>query len=244
MDWVPGRIPVFECLRARKRTAHKLLVLEGAKGLEDIRAAAGGIPIVECPRSELDRILPDAVHQGVLLQADPVPVRNGDAWTRSEFPSDCIVVALDGVQDPHNFGAIVRSAAACGARAVLFGKDRAAPITPAAVKSAAGGMEYVDLVQAANLVRSLDALKKAGFWIAALEADARQLLWEADLTGRVVLLIGGEGKGIRRLAAERSDFHLRIPLTGPITSLNASISAAVALAECQRQRTARPAPKQ
>ena len=170
MDWVPGRIPVFECLRARKRTAHKLLVLQGAKGLKDLCAAAGGIPIVECTRSELDRILPDAVHQGVLLQADPVPVHNADAWSRSEFPPDCIVVALDGVQDPHNFGAIVRSAAACGARAVLFGKDRAAPITPVAVKSAAGGMEYVDLVQAANLVRSLDALKKAGFWVAALEA--------------------------------------------------------------------------
>ncbi len=194
-------------------------------------------------RRHADRILPDAVHQGVLLQAEPVPVHNADAWTRSEFPSDCIVVALDGVQDPHNFGAIVRSAAACGARAVLFGKDRAAPITPAAVKSAAGGMEYIDLVQAANLVRSLEALKKAGFWIAALDADARQLLWEADLTGRVVLLIGGEGKGIRRLAAEHCDFHLRIPLTGPITSLNASISAAIALAECRRQRTARPMPK-
>jgi len=146
------------------------------------------------------------------------------------------VVALDGVEDPHNFGAIVRSAAACGACAVLFGKDRAAPISAVSVKSAAGGMEYVDLVQATNLVRSLDALKKAGCWIAALDAEAPQDLWDADLTGRIVLVIGSEGKGIRRLVNEHCDLHLRIPLRGPITSLNASVSAAIALAECLRQR--------
>jgi 23S rRNA (guanosine2251-2'-O)-methyltransferase len=223
-------------LRAKKRRAHKLLVLKGAKGLESLRDAASGVTIVECARPELDRILPDALHQGVLLQADPLPLNNADVWTRSEFPKDCVVVALDGVQDPHNFGAIVRSAAACGAHAVLFGKDRSAPLSPAAVKSAAGGMEYVHLVQAANLVRGLEALKEAGFWIAAFEADAQQYVWEADLTGRVVLLIGGEGKGVRRLAMERSDFRLSIPLEGPITSLNASVSAAIALVECKRQR--------
>lgn len=243
MDWIPGRIPVLECLRARKRKAHKLFLLEGAKGLESFRAVAGDVPIVECARAELDRLLPHALHQGVLLQADPVPILNADAWSRSAFEDDCVIVALDGVEDPHNFGAIVRSAAACGARAVMFAKDRSAPVSPAAVKSAAGGMEYIDLVQAANLVRSIDALKQAGFWVAALHADAPQPIWEADLTGRVVIVIGGEGKGIRRLVNERADFHLRIPLTGPITSLNASVSAAIALAECRRQRLTRRAAK-
>jgi 23S rRNA (guanosine2251-2'-O)-methyltransferase len=243
VDWIPGRIPVLECLRARKRKAHRLLLLEGAKGLDRLRAAAEGIPIVECTRAELDRVLPHSLHQGVLLEADPIPLHNADVWTKSSFPSDAVIVALDGIEDPHNFGAIVRSAAACGAVAVLFGKDRAAPISPAAVKSAAGGMEYVDLVEAANLVRSIDALKEAGFWVAALHADAPQPIWEADLTGRVVIVIGGEGKGIRRLVSQRADFHLRIPLTGPITSLNASVSAAIALAECRRQRLTRRAAK-
>jgi len=243
VDWIPGRIPVLECLRARKRKAHKLFLLEGAKGLESFRAVAGDIPIVECARAELDRLLPHALHQGVLLQADPLPILNADAWSRSAFENDCVIVALDGVEDPHNFGAIVRSAAACGARAVMFAKDRAAPVSPAAVKSAAGGMEYIDLVQAANLVRSIDALKQAGFWAAALHADAPQPIWEADLTGRVVIVIGGEGKGIRRLVKERADFHLRIPLTGSITSLNASVSAAIALVECRRQRLAKIAVK-
>lgn len=236
MDWIPGRIPALECLRARKRKPHRLLLLQGAKGLETLREAADGVPIVERSRAELDQVMPDALHQGVLLQAEPLPVESADAWTRAEFPADCVIVALDGVEDPHNFGAIVRSAAACGARAVLFGKDRAAPISPVSVKSAAGGMEYVDLVQASNLVRSLEALKEAGFWVAALDAQAPQTIWDADLKGRIVLLIGGEGKGIRRLPLERCDFHLSIPLGGPITSLNASVSAAIALAECKRQR--------
>jgi 23S rRNA (guanosine2251-2'-O)-methyltransferase len=242
MDLVPGRRPVLECLRARKRKAHKLFLLQDAKGMDFLREAAGDIPVVECPRAELDRLLPHALHQGVLLQADPLPILNADVWAGSTFPDDSIIVVLDGVEDPHNFGAIVRSATACGARAVVYAKDRAAPVSPAAVKSAAGGMEHIDLVQAPNLVRSIDALKKAGFWIAALHADAPQPIWEADLKGRVALVIGGEGKGIRRLVNERSDFHLRIPLPGPITTLNASVSAAIALAECTRQRVARRTP--
>jgi 23S rRNA (guanosine2251-2'-O)-methyltransferase len=222
----------------KKRKAHRLFVLHDAKGLEAIRdaAAAAGVPVTESSRSDLDLLLPESVHQGVALQADPVPVLNAEVWARSALPPDAVVVALDGVEDPHNFGAIVRSAAACGASAVLFGKDRAAPISPVAVKTAAGGMECIDLVQATNLVRSLDALKKAGCWITALDANASQNLWDADLTGRIVLVIGSEGKGIRRLVKEHCDLHLKIPLRGPITSLNASVSAAIALAECLRQR--------
>jgi 23S rRNA (guanosine2251-2'-O)-methyltransferase len=240
MDWVAGKIPVLECLRAKKRKAHGLFILREGKGGETIRseAAANGVPIHECSRADLNRLLPAGVHQGVALHVDPLPVLKAECWAQSPFSPEAIVVALDGVEDPHNFGAIVRSAAACGACAVVFGKDRAAPISHVSVKSAAGAMEYMDLVQATNLVRTLDALKEAGFWIAGLDAQAPQNLWDADLTGRVVLVIGSEGKGIRRLVREHCDLHLRIPLTGPITSLNASTSAAAALAECLRQRTA------
>ena len=106
----------------------------------------------------------------------------------------------------------------------------------ASLKSAAGAMEYVDLVETTNLVRTLDALKNIGFWITALDADASQLLWEVDLTGQVALVVGSEGRGVRRLVSEHADYHVRIPLQGPITSLNASVSAAIALAECLRQR--------
>lgn len=216
--------------------ARKLLVLRGATGIDFIRAAAEDVPVEELPRKDLDALADGMVHQGVLLDADPLPLHKAETWARAPFPDDAIVVILDGIEDPHNFGAIIRSAAACGARGVVFGKDRAAPLSPAAVKSAAGGVEYVDLVQAANLVRSLELLKEAGFWLAALDAEAPRVLWEADLKGRIGLIVGGEGKGIRRLVQEHCDLHLRIPLTGPVTSLNVSVSAAIALAECLRQR--------
>lgn len=232
---------MLECLQAHKRTAHRLYVLHNAKGIEALLNAAAGLPVEQCTRHELDALVNGTVHQGVVLEADPLPLHAVNAWLASHAQPDAVVVALDGVEDPRNFGAIVRSAAAFGVRAVLFAKDRAAPLSPAAVKSAAGGMEYVDLIQAANLVRALDAFRKAEYWAAALEADAPQALWQADLTGRLVLVVGAEGKGIRRLVREHCDFHLRIPLTGPIPSLNASVSAAIALAECARQR--KPVPQ-
>jgi 23S rRNA (guanosine2251-2'-O)-methyltransferase len=243
VEWVPGRNPVLECLRARKRKAHRLYALQGARGLDAVYRLLGDVPVQECSRAELNRMAPETVHQGVILEADPLPVHKAETRIPQGFPEDAIVIALDGVEDPHNFGAVIRSAGACGVCAVLFGKDRAAPISPASVKSAAGGMEYVDLLQAANLVRCLDALKEAGFWIAALESDAPQRIWDADLTGRIVLVIGSEGTGIRRLVREHCDLHLRIPLRGPISSLNASVSAAVALEECLRQRHAMTPPR-
>lgn len=235
---VAGRIPVLEALRAGRRQPRKLYLLREAKGLEGVREAARGVPVQEASRTELDALAGGVVHQGVVLEAESLPVFRAESWVRRAFAPDAIAVVLDGVEDPHNFGAIVRSAAAAGAVGVLFGRDRAAPVSPASVKSAAGGMEHVDLVEAANVARLLELLKEAGFWVAGFEVDAEQTLWEANLTGRIALVIGSEGKGMRRLVSERCDFHLRIPLPGRIDALNASVSAAVALVECLRQRTA------
>ena len=235
---VAGRIPVLECLRAGRRGAHKLHALQGGEGLGDIIAAAGAktVPVARCGRKELDALSDGVVHQGVVLEADPLPVLSADGWIDRDRSPDAIVIILDGVQDPQNFGSIVRSAAACGASAVMFAKDRAAPVSTAAVKAAAGAMEYVDLVQAVNLVRAIDALKDGGFWVTGLDAAAPKLLWETDMKGKTALVIGSEGKGIRRLVSEHCDLHVRIPLKGPISSLNAGVSAAIALAECLRQR--------
>lgn len=235
-DRVIGRIPVLECLRAKKRTARRLFLLRDARGLEAIRAAAGPISVEECSRQDLDNLAKGAIHQGVVLDADPLPRVALDRWLAGSIPADAVVIILDGVEDPHNFGAIVRSASACAASAVVFGKDRSAPISSVAMKSAAGAMEYIDLIEVTNLVRAVEALKKSGFWIAGLDADAEQDLWDADLKGRIGLVVGSEGKGVRRLMTKHCDYHLRIPLTGPITSLNASVSAAIALVECVRQR--------
>jgi len=210
--------------------------LRNARDLDDIREAARSVPIEESDRNRLDQLAGGVVHQGVVLEADALPVRDAGAWAKGTFADDAVVIILDGVEDPHNFGAIVRSAAACGACAVVFGKDRSAPVSAAAMKSAAGAMEYIDLVQATNLTRAIEDLKKAGFWVAGLDAAADKTIWDADLKGRIALVVGSEGKGIRRLVREHCDFHLRIPLEGPITSLNASVSAAIAIAECLRQR--------
>lgn len=232
-----GRIPVLESLRAGKRTARRLFLLHGLKGVETVLAAAKGIPQETRTRRELEELSGHAVHQGMVLEADPLPVHKADQWIGELGSEKGLLVVLDGVEDPRNFGAIVRSAVACGATAVLFGKDRAAPISPVSVKSAAGAMEYVDLVQATNIVRALEGLQGRGYWVAALDAAGDRDLWDLDLTGPIALVVGGEGKGLRRLVRERCDWVARIPTTGPIKSLNASVSAAIALAECLRQRS-------
>ncbi len=234
---IAGRIPVLESLRAGKRQARRLFLLRGAKGLDAIREAAAGIPIEERPRAELDQLAAGTQHQGVVLEATALPLLTLEGWLEKPLPPDAVIAVLDEIEDPHNFGAIVRSASALGAHGVLFGKRRAAPISLASCKTAAGAMEHMDLVEVTNIARGLEQIKEAGFWVAGFDADAPQTLWEADLSGRVALVIGSEGKGIRRLVGEKCDYHLRIPIDGPITSLNASVSAALALAECLRQRT-------
>lgn len=235
-DTVFGRIPVLECLRARRRKAHALYLLDSGRDLGEIRHAARGIPVHEVPRPELDRLAGGGTHQGAVLLAGPLPVHPLNEWLNRPLAEDAFIVILDCIEDPHNFGAIVRSAAACGAAAVLFGKDRTAPLSPAAHKSAAGAMEHIDLIQAPNIARAADQLKKHGFWLAALMPDSPQNLWDADLRGRIAIVVGNEGKGVRPLVEKQCDLRLRIPLSGPITSLNASVSAAIALAECVRQR--------
>ena len=233
---VAGRLPVLAALQAGRRRPRCLYVYEHAKDLGAIKEAAATIPVEQVNRKRLDDLSAGVNHQGVVLQAAPLPVFPLDDWMQRHPEPEQALVMLDGVEDPQNFGAIIRSAAAFGAAGVLFAKDRASPITTAAMKAAAGGMEYVDLIQVTNLARALETLKKQGFWIAALAEDAEQPIWKADLRGRIALIIGNEGTGIRRLVKERADFLLSIPLTNALPSLNASVSAGIALAEWSRQR--------
>lgn len=235
-DTVVGRIPVLECLRAGKRPAHCLYVLSSAKGIEEVLEAARSIPIETVGRVDLDRLSGGVTHQGVVLHAAPLPVLSLEAWLATPPKPDSFVVVLDGVEDPHNFGAVIRSVAALGADGVIFGKDRSAPLSAAAAKAAVGAMEYVDLIRVTNLARSLAQLQDAGFWVGALAAEGAQTIWEVDLTGKFAVVVGNEGRGIRPLVLKQCDVHLRIPISGPISSLNASVSAALVLAEMRRQR--------
>jgi len=240
-DTVIGRIPVLECLRAGRRKALQLFLLETGRGLEELREAARHVPVRLVSRQELDHMTDGATHQGAVLQTAPLPILGLNDWLARPIAADAFIVILDCVEDPHNFGAIVRSAAACGAAAVLFPKDRTAPISATTMKSAAGAMEHIDLIQVTNIARAASELKKHNFWIAALMPDAPQVLWEANLRDRIALVVGNEGKGIRPLVEKQCDLAVRIPLTGAITSLNASVSTAIALAECVRQRYTPPA---
>lgn len=216
----------------------RLFVLQGAQGMDAILAEATAVPIEWCSRAALDKIAGNVMHQGVVLEAGPLPFLELDAWLRGVSAPNAVAVVLDGIEDPQNFGAIIRSAAAFGAAGVIFAKDRAAPLSPAVLKAAAGAAEYVDLVRVVNVARALRSMQDAGFWAAAFDADAPRTLWDADLDGKVALVIGGEGRGIRRLVREQCDMLLQIPISGPISSLNASVSAAIALAECARRRHA------
>jgi len=239
---VIGRIPVLECLRAQKRKALQLFILDSARDLDDVRAAARNVPIERATRQDLDKLSGGGTHQGVVLRTGPLPIFELGDWLKRPLAKDAFIVILDCVEDPHNFGAIVRSAAACGAAAVIFPKDRTAPISATTMKSAAGAIEHIDMVQVTNIARAATQLKEHDFWIAALMPESRQVLWDANLRDRIALVVGNEGKGIRPLVEKQCDLTLRIPLSGPITSLNASVSTAIALAECVRQRVAHPSP--
>ncbi len=227
------------CLRARRRRAQRLYIGDRSKDLADILESAADIPVERVDQKQLDALSLGVKHQGVVLRAAPLPIFSLEDWLQRHAEPDQALVILDGVEDPQNFGAIARSAAACGASGLLFAKDRASPITTAAMKAAAGGMEHLDLIQATNLARAVAQLKEQGFWTAAFAEDASKAIWDVDFTGRIAFIIGNEGVGVRRLVKERADYMVRIPLAGAISSLNASVSAGIALAEWLRQRHGR-----
>jgi 23S rRNA (guanosine2251-2'-O)-methyltransferase len=188
------------------------------------------------PREALDRLLPPgAVHQGLILEAEPLPESDLDE-VLALAPAPSTLVVLDRANDPHNVGAVLRSAAAFGASAVVLPRDHAPAITGALAKSASGALEVVPLVIVTNLARALDAMKEARFWCVGLTEDAEQTLAQIDLKGRVALIVGAEGGGLRRLTREGCDFLARLPTGGPVSALNMSNAAAIALYECARQR--------
>ncbi|WP_119304828.1 23S rRNA (guanosine(2251)-2'-O)-methyltransferase RlmB [Dongia deserti] len=207
------------------------------------QAGAGDVPTVEghdwehVPRDVLESWLPPgAVHQGLAAKVHPLPDRAiEDVIAEAEGLESAQVMILDQVTDPQNVGAILRSAAAFGALAVILTERHAAPESGALAKAASGALEHVPLIRVASLARALELLKKkGGFWIAGLAAEAPQTLAEAKLTGKVGLALGAEGPGLRRLTREHCDLLVRLPTGGPIDHLNVSNAAAVALYELVR----------
>ena len=234
--WLYGLHSVAAALANPRRRCLKLLATQqGAAALAGHAASLGptaGVPLAPqiAGREDLERALPPgAVHQGVALLVEPLPAAELAAILPPEGPA--VVVALDQVTDPQNLGGILRSAAGFGALAVVTQERHAPGVTPALAKAASGALEAVPLVQVNNLVRALEDLKKQGFWVVGLDAEAGEPLSGLDAGPRVVLLLGAEGAGLRRLTKETCDFLAAIPLRGRIASLNVGTAAAIGLYE-------------
>ena len=200
-------------------------------------AREAGIPLRLVPKSDLDLAAPELRHQGVLAAMPPPESSGEDALDLPATP-DRLILVLDGVQDPHNLGACLRTAEAAGVHAVIVPKDRASGLTPVARKVAAGSAERVPVITVTNLARSLKRLQDLGYWITGLAGEADQDLFESDLSGPRVLVLGAEGEGLRRLTKEHCHQLVRIPMAGKAESLNVSVAAAVCLYEAVRQRIA------
>jgi 23S rRNA (guanosine2251-2'-O)-methyltransferase len=186
-------------------------------------------------RDELDRLLPpNSVHQGIVIETLPLPERALNGIIQADPPPD-VILMLDQVTDPHNVGAILRSAAAFGAGAVVMTERNAPATTGVLAKSASGALEVTPMVHVVNLARALDELREAGYWCVGLAEEGEKTLGELDLSGRTVLVMGAEGEGLRHLTRQKCDELARLPTQGPIGSLNVSNAAAVALYEVRRQ---------
>jgi 23S rRNA (guanosine2251-2'-O)-methyltransferase len=241
-EMVLGRNPVVECLRA-DAPATALFVALGAEADERLTesvtlAADRGIPILEVPRTDLDRMSSNGLHQGIALQVPPYEYAHPDDLlglaTRDTEPA--LIVALDNISDPRNLGAIVRSVAAFGAHGVLIPQRRSASVTAVAWRTSAGAAARVPVARATNLTRTLKEWSEAGLQVVGLDADGDIPLDEFDASAPLVVVVGSEGKGLSRLVRQNCDAVISIPMAGQMESLNASVAAGVVLAEISRQR--------
>ena len=197
------------------------------------------VRVGQCERREMD-VWVEGVHQGVVAEVSPSQVW-GEAMLeelldRAEGPP--LLLVLDGVTDPHNLGACLRTADAAGALAVIVPKDKAATLNATVRKVACGAAEVIPLVAVTNLARALEKLQQRGLWIVGTAGEAEQVIYDQDLTGPTVLVMGAEGKGMRRLTREHCDYLVRLPMAGSVSSLNVSVATGVCLFEALRQRQA------
>jgi len=234
-----GRNPVMEALKSG-REIEKLLIAKDAEG--SIRKIIGmakekTLPYQFAEKTALDRVAGGRAHQGVVAYISTYEYCDAadileKARQKSEDP---FIIILDGIEDPHNLGAIMRTADGAGAHGVIIPKRRAAGITDVVAKASAGAVEYVPVAKVSNIAQTIERLKEAGVWVGACDMDGTEYD-KADLKGSLALVIGAEGQGISRLVKEKCDFSISIPMSGRIASLNASNAAAVLLYEVRRQR--------
>ncbi|WP_303667967.1 23S rRNA (guanosine(2251)-2'-O)-methyltransferase RlmB [Selenomonas ruminantium] len=243
-DVLIGRNAVTEALRAG-RGINKILLADGDREgqVSEITALAKerGIILQFVERSKIESIAGGLRHQGVLAYVAPVAYAElDDILAKAEAAGEPpFLLLLDELEDPHNLGALLRTADATGVHGVLIPKRRSVPLTATVAKTSAGAVEYVPVARIGNIAQTLKALKEKGFWVAGADMDGSQNYYEADLTGPLVLVVGSEGKGMGRLTKEQCDFIVKMPMVGKINSLNASVAGSILMYESMRQRLAK-----
>lgn len=240
-DVIAGRNPVIELLRSG-RSVSKVVIAQGVQeeGMAELMRLARerGIPVGYAARVVLDKETSSMNHQGVIAYAAARKELGFDDLSeiskkKNEAP---FYIILDGMEDPHNFGAIIRTAEAAGIHAVLIRARREVGLTPVVAKSSAGAIEYVPVVVVSNITQSIIELQKKGIWVTGIEAEGKVNFTEIDYKSPCAIVIGGEGNGISDLVKKHCDFLASIPMRGRISSLNASVAAAIVMYEAYRQR--------
>lgn len=241
MSKLLGIHSIREALEAG-RAIERIVVARGRGGdrVEEIvrLARSRNIPVRFEDRDAITRLAGTEQHQGIVALAGAKSASTLEDLAALARP-DALLVLLDGIEDPHNLGAILRSALAAGADGAVVPERRATGLTDTVARASAGALEHLPVARVTNLARAMEELKEAGFWLIGLDEDAAQDYTQADMTGRVALVMGGEGKGLHELTRKRCDFLVSIPTTGPVRSLNVSVAAGVVLFEAVRQRKTR-----
>ena len=244
MEKVSGIHAVREALESGRPLDH-IVIARGRHGdrLEPIisRARERGVPVRFEDRAQLDRLAGSQQHQGVVALAAAKRTQSLEeilTAAKSDNAAPGLLVVLDGIEDPHNLGAILRSSLAAGANAVVLPERRAAGLGETVARASAGALEHLPVARVVNIAHTLEELKEAGYWMVGLDERAEKDFTEVDLTGPIALVLGGEGKGLHDLVRKRCDFLVSIPTTGPVRSLNVSVAAGIILFEAVRQRRA------
>ncbi len=239
-EQVEGRNPVLEVLRGPREVLEVYLArgIEHKGVLAEIISESGrvGVPLREVSREWINEIAETSAPQGVVARVSPYRYAELEDIIGAAGDNSPLAFALDGVEDPHNLGSLLRVADAVAADGVIVAKRRSAHVTAAVAKASAGAVEHVRLARVANMERTLYRLKEEGFWVVGAEVEGGVPYWELNFTGSLVLVLGGEGKGLGRLVKERCDFLARLPMLGGVSSLNVAAAAAVLAYEAVRQR--------
>jgi 23S rRNA (guanosine2251-2'-O)-methyltransferase len=230
-EWLDSNLPVLRLLLAKESSV---------KSVDEIYTYVKkkNIIINHYPKSKLDKILGDVRHQGIAAEVELPPYSEiEDIFAIAKEKGEPLFISvLDDIQDPRNFGAIIRTADGAGMHGIIIPKDRAVGLTPTVIKTSSGAAAHIPIVQVTNLVRTMKDLKKEGLWFACCEQNSKSLYYNIDFKGPIGLVLGSEGSGIRRLVKEECDFFASIPMYGKMDSLNVSVAAAIMFYEVKRQR--------